>query len=188
MAAPRELRHTISRVFFWRIYTGCRNESLCMTLNHPSPFWASVSPSNTTLMGLSSHRQPTSNPDTPPPPFVGLGFPIWQASMAWNHTAQKPRRWRSPLWVQSMAGLSWPCQELLQTCRSSTRTSTSISPGGGSSKSDTKPQPDTRQRIPTMGGLAPLRGNRNSLTAGPRIAEPFSCRKYARFSATHSHT
>lgn len=87
-----------------------------------------------------------------------------------------------------MAGFSWPCQELLQTLRSSMRTSTSISPGGGSSKSDTKPQPDTWQRVPAAGGLAFLRGNRNSLTAGPRTAEPFNCRKNARFSATHSHT
>lgn len=90
-------------------------------------------------------------------------------------TEQKPRLRRSPLRVQSMWGLSWPLQELLQTSRPSTRTSASISPGGGSSKSDTKPQPATRQRAPAAGGLAPLRGRCSSPTAGPRTAEPLSC-------------
>lgn len=97
----------------------------------------------------------------------------------WDHTKQKPRLLRSPLWVQSISGLSWPCQELLQTLRSSMRTSASIRPGGSSSKSDTEPQPNTWQRVLTEGGLAPLRGSRSSLTAGPRTAESFSCGKNA---------
>lgn len=78
--------------------------------------------------------------------------------------------------MQSMAGLSCPFQELLQASSSSTRTSASISPGGSSSKSDTEPQPATLQRVPARGGLAPLRGSPSSPTAGPRVAELFSCR------------
>lgn len=85
--------------------------------------------------------------------------------------------------MQSTAGLSWPCQERLQALRSSTRTSASISAGGGSSKSDVKPQPDTRHRVPAKGGLAPLRGKRSRRTAGPRTAEPFSCGRNAGISA-----
>lgn len=92
-------------------------------------------------------------------------------------TEQKPRRWWSPLRVQSMAGLSWPLQERLQASRPSTRTSASISPRGSSSKLDTEPQPATWHRAPALGGPALLLGSPSSPTAGPRAAERFSCRE-----------
>lgn len=83
--------------------------------------------------------------------------------------------------MQSMAGPSFPFQELLQTSRPSTWTSASISPGGGSSKSDTEPQPATLQGAPALSGLASLRGSCSSPTAGPRMAELFNCRGSAEF-------
>lgn len=86
-----------------------------------------------------------------------------------------------------MAGLSCPLQELLQTSRPSTQTSASISPGGGSSKSDTEPQPATLHRVPALRGLAPLRGSLSSPTAGPKTAERFSCRERAGFRTSPSH-
>lgn len=120
---------------------------------------------------------------------VGLSLPILQEGRVGTQclTEQKPRLRRSPLWVQSMAGLSWPFQELLQTSRPSTRTSASISPGGRSSKSDTEPQPATRQRAPALSGVASLRGSLSSPTAGPRMAEPLSCRETAEFGFTPNH-
>lgn len=103
-------------------------------------------------------------------------------------TEQKPRRRWSPLWVQTMAGLSWPFQELLQTSRPSTRTSASISPGGGSSKLDTEPQPATWHLVSALGGLAPLCGSLSSPTAGPKMAELFSYGENTEFWTTQTVT
>lgn len=103
-------------------------------------------------------------------------------------TEQKPRHRRSPLWVQTMAGLSWPFQELLQTSRPSTRTSASISPGGNSSKLDTEPQPATWHLVPALGGLVPLFGSLSSPTAGPRMAELFSYGENTEFWTTQTNT
>lgn len=127
---------------------------------------------------------PTSSPLCRPHPFSP--YPR-QAGWRQYLTEQKPRRRRSPLWVQSMAGLSWPLQELLQTSRLSTRTSASISPGGRSSKSDTEPQPATWHRAPALSGLASLRGSFSSPTAGPRTAERFSCRETSELRVTPNH-
>lgn len=93
------------------------------------------------------------------------------------HTEQKPRHRWSPLWVQIMARLSWPLQELLQMSRPSTQTSASISPDGSSSKLDTEPQPATWHCVPALSGLELLYGSPSNPTAGPRMAELFSCRE-----------
>lgn len=103
-------------------------------------------------------------------------------------TEQKPRRRRSPLRVQTMAGLSWPLQELLQMSRPSTRTSASISPGGKSSKLDTEPQPATWHLVPALGGRVPLFGSLSSPTAGPRMAELFSYGENTEFWNTQTIT
>lgn len=143
--------------------TAYRNEWIPCDSQPPLTFLLLISPLTQTLVGLSPQRypcptwtllspysKPSYQTETTPPAAPAAGACRTQLALPGPVSDAQVRHW--------YLDCTW----------------TSISPGWGSSKSDTKPQPDTRQRFLAKGGLAPLGDNPNSCPAGPRTAEPFS--------------